>query len=95
MAVQREETNWAAHYYLAWALLEGQADEAEPHFNRAIELNEEKAARAHLALARLADGKGQRQLAIKHLDAYLALAPSASDAEMARQLADRLRKSNP
>lgn len=93
-AVEREETNWAAHFYLGWALLEDQSESAEPHLKRAIELNEQKAARAHLALARIADSKGQRQLAIEHLDAYLALQPDAADAEMARQLAERLRKMN-
>lgn len=94
-AILREETSWAAHLYLGWALLEGHADEAEPQFKRALELDEQKAARAHLALARLAEAKGQRQLAIQHLEAYLVLAPNASDAEMARHLAENLRKSNP
>jgi len=94
VAVSLEETNWAAHLYLGWALLEKHADEAEPQFKRALELDEVKAARAHLALARLADTKGDRQLAIQHLEAYLALAPDASDAEGARLLAERLRKSN-
>jgi len=94
VAVSLEETNWAAHLYLGWALLEKHADEAEPQFKRALELDEVKAARAHLALARLPDTKGDRQLAIQHLEAYLALAPDASDAEGARLLAERLRKSN-
>lgn len=91
-AVEREETNWAANFYLGWALLEDQSEIAEPYLKRAIELNEQKAARAHLALARIADSRAQRQLAIEHLDAYLALQPDAPDAEMARQLAERLKK---
>ncbi|HEV7375395.1 MAG TPA: tetratricopeptide repeat protein [Pyrinomonadaceae bacterium] len=93
-AVEREEANWTAHLYLGWALLEDQPESAVPHLKRAIELNEQKAARAHLALARIADSKGERQLAIEHLDAYLALQPDASDAAMARQLVERLRKMN-
>jgi tetratricopeptide (TPR) repeat protein len=95
IAVQREETSWAAHLYLGWALLEEHAAEATPHFERALELDEQKSARAHLALARLAEAKGQRQLAIRHLETYLRLAPDASDAEMTRRLLDNLRKPNP
>lgn len=93
-AVEREETNWAANFYLGWALLEDQSELAEPYLKRAIELNEQKAARAHLALARIADSHGQRQLAIEHLDAYLMLEPDAADAVMARQLSEQLKKKN-
>jgi hypothetical protein len=50
-----------------------------------------KAARAHLALARLAEAQGQREVAISHLEAYLLKAPKAHDAEATRRLADRLR----
>jgi tetratricopeptide (TPR) repeat protein len=90
-ALQLQEANWATHLYLGWALLESQSQEAEPHFKRALELDERKAARAHLALARLADAQGLRQLAIQHLEAYLALTPNAPDADVARRLADHLR----
>lgn len=90
-ALQLEEANWATHLYLGWALLESQPQEAEPHFKRALELDERKAARAHLALARLADAQGMRQLAIQHLEAYLALMPNAPDTDVARRLADHLR----
>jgi tetratricopeptide (TPR) repeat protein len=90
-AVGLEETNWAAHLYLGWALLETDGAKAEPHLKRALELDEEKAARAHLALARLAQEKGQRDAALEHLDAYVALAPDSPDAEAARRLAARLR----
>jgi tetratricopeptide (TPR) repeat protein len=91
-ALQIEEANWATHLYLGWALLESRPQEAEPHFKRALELSERKAARAHLALARLADSQGNRQLAIQHLEAYLSLMPNAPDAEAARKLADKLRR---
>jgi len=91
IAVQLQESNWAAHLYLGWSLLESDGEKAEPHLKRAIEIDEHKAARAHLALARLADAKGERQLALDHLDAYLALAPNAHDAEATRKLAERLR----
>jgi tetratricopeptide (TPR) repeat protein len=90
-ALRLEETNWAAHLFLGWALLEKEPEKAEIHFQRALKLDEQKAARAHLALARLADAKGLRELAIQHLDTYLALAPDAHDAEAARKLAERLR----
>ena len=90
-AIEKEPADWAAHFYLGWALLEERPAEAESHLKRAIELDEKMAARAHLALARIANSRNQRQLAIEHLDAYLALQPDASDAQMARQLAARLR----
>lgn len=91
-ALKLEEANWATHLYLGWALLESSSAESEPHFKRALELNERKAARAHLALARLADAKGQRQLAIQHLETYISLVPNAPDTESARKLADKLRQ---
>jgi tetratricopeptide (TPR) repeat protein len=91
-ALELDEPNWAAHLYLGWTLLETKPESAEPHFNRALQLDEHKAVRAHLALARIADAKGLRQIAIDHLEAYLKLAPDASDAESARLLAERLRR---
>lgn len=93
-ALKLEEPNWAAHLFLGWALLEKDEGKAGVHFTRALELDEQKAARAHLALARIANSKGQRQLAIQHLDAYLAISPDAHDAEAARRLAEQLRSSN-
>ena len=93
-ALRLEEPNWAAHLYLGWALLERDGDKAETHFGRALELDERKAARAHLALAQLAEAKGNRALALAHLDAYLTLAPKAHDAEATRKLAERLRSKN-
>jgi tetratricopeptide (TPR) repeat protein len=90
-ALRLAEASWAAHLYLGWALLEEEEAKAEPHFQRALEIDEHKAARAHLALARLAEVKGKRLVALGHLDAYLALAPNAPDAEATRKLAARLR----
>ena len=90
-ALRIAEASWAAHLYLGWALLEQDEARAAPHFERALEIDEHKAARAHLALARLAEEKGQRLVALSHLDAYLKLAPNADDAEATRKLAMRLR----
>jgi tetratricopeptide (TPR) repeat protein len=90
-AVTLEESSWASHLYLGWALLETSPEESEPEFKRAIQLNERKAARAYLALARLADSRGQNLLAIQYLEAYLTLMPNAADAEMARKLLAKLR----
>lgn len=91
-ALQLEESNWATHLYLGWALLETDEIRAERHFQRAVELDERRAARAHIALARIAEGRGQRQAALVHLDAYLTLNPTAADAEAVRKLAEKLRK---
>ncbi|MET0623195.1 MAG: tetratricopeptide repeat protein [Pyrinomonadaceae bacterium] len=93
-ALESDEANWATHLYLGWALLEDQPAQAVPHFVRALALDEQKAARAHLALARIAEQGGDRERAVQHLDAYLTLAPNANDVESARRLAERLRNPN-
>jgi Flp pilus assembly protein TadD len=90
-ALALDERDWATHYHLGWALLETEADKDESHLQRALDLDERKAARAHLALARIADARGQRRQAIAHLEAYIALAPDSADAPGARQLANHLR----
>lgn len=82
---------WEPHYYLGWALLETRAADARTHLLRALELDEARAARAHLALARIAHEQGQRGEAVKHLEAFLALSPDSQEAEAARALADKLR----
>jgi tetratricopeptide (TPR) repeat protein len=91
-ALELEEANWITHLYLGWALLEDEPERAEQYFSRALELNEQKAAQAHLSLARLVYRKGLRQDAIRHLEAYLALAPDAQDANAVRKLLSQLRK---
>lgn len=93
-ALQLEETSWVSHLYLGIGLMEKDAAEAEQHLRRALELNEQKAVRAYLSLARLASAKGQTQLAVEHLQTYLTLAPNAPDAESVRQLMERLRAKN-
>jgi tetratricopeptide (TPR) repeat protein len=82
---------WEPHYYLGWALLETRTDDAVTHLLRAVELDEAKAARAHLALARIAHERGQRDAAVKHLESFLALSPDSREAAAARALADKLR----
>lgn len=91
VALILDEANWEAHLYMGWALLEDAAHKAEPHLKRALELDDRRAVRAHLALARLAHSRGKTELAIKHLNEFLALAPDSEDAELARRLAEDLR----
>jgi tetratricopeptide (TPR) repeat protein len=91
-ALELEEANWVTHLHLGWALLKDEPAEAGRHFRRALELDERKAAQAHLSLARLAHDKGERPEAIRHLEAYLSLAPNAPDAEAVRKLLNQLRK---
>jgi tetratricopeptide (TPR) repeat protein len=91
-ALVLEEANWVTHLHLGWALLKDEPTEAEKHFTRALELDERKAAQAHLSLARLAHMRGMRPEAIRHLEAYLALAPEAPDADAVRKLLNQLRK---
>ena len=90
-ALELEEKSWAPHYFLGLALFDSNGEVAEKEFQRALELNEKKAARSHVALARLALRKGQQEVALKHLDTYLALEPNAPDAETVRKFAQRLR----
>jgi Tfp pilus assembly protein PilF len=91
VAASLPAAGWEAHYYLGWALLETRAGDAETHLRRALELDEARAARAHLALARLANERGQRAGAIAHLESFLTLSPDSQEAESARALADKLR----
>jgi tetratricopeptide (TPR) repeat protein len=91
-ALELEEANWVTHLHLGWALLETEPEEAERYFKRSLELDERKAAQAHLSLARLAYAKGSRPDAIRHLEAYLALAPDAPDAPAVRRLLGQLQK---
>lgn len=91
-ALELEEANWVTHLHLGWALLEAEPEEAERYFRRALELDERKAAQAHLSLARLAYAKGLRQDSINHLEAYLTLAPDAPDVPAVRRLLGQLQK---
>lgn len=91
-SLEREETSWAAHLYLGYALLDVDDEAAEPHFWRALKINEREAAEAHLALARLAHRYGYIKEAVEQLEAYLAVAPDAPDAADVKKLAERLRK---
>jgi tetratricopeptide (TPR) repeat protein len=91
-ALALEEANWATHLYLGWALLADEPAEAERHFARALELDEKRAAQAHLSLARLNHAKGMREESIRHLEAYLKLAPDAPDADAVRKLVGQLKK---
>lgn len=90
-AIELEETSWVSHLYLGWALLESAPPEAEIHFKRALDLNQRKAARAYLALARIADSQDDSELAIHYLETFLTLMPNATDADVARKLLARLR----
>lgn len=90
-AVGLPGAGWEPHYYLGWALLEKRPGDAETHLRKAVELDEVSAARAHLALARLAHERGQRAAAIAHLEAFLKLSPDSREAAAARALAEKLK----
>src|SRR5919202_2182909 len=70
-AIRLEESNWAAHFFLGWAEMTAEPADAEQHLNRALKLDERRAARAHLYLAKIAAAKGQKKQAVEHLNAYL------------------------
>jgi tetratricopeptide (TPR) repeat protein len=91
-ALAIEEANWVIHLHLGWALLADEPQKAEKHFKRALELEEQKAAQAHLSLARLAHERGDRKESIRHLEAYLSLAPNAPDSNAVRKLLGQLRR---
>jgi tetratricopeptide (TPR) repeat protein len=94
-AVRLDQASWSAHLYLGYALVDINDEEAEPHFWRALKLNEKEAAKAHLALARLADRYGYTKEALEQLDAYLRVEPNAPEADSVRKLAEKLRKKLP
>ena len=87
-----DENNWSAHLYLGYALVDAKDQEAEPHFWRALQINEREAAPAHLALARLAHRYGFLKEAVEQLEAYLEALPNAHDAGEVRNLAEKLKK---
>ena len=90
-AIQLEETSWAAHFFLGWAQMGVDNADAEQHLNRALKLDERRAARAHLYLAKIAVAKGEKKQAVEHLSAYLNLVPNAPDADAIRKSIERLR----
>jgi tetratricopeptide (TPR) repeat protein len=90
-AVRLAPESWESHFYLGWALLDSDSGRAETHLRRAVELDERRAARAHLGLARIANERGRRGEAVAHLEAFLKLSPDSEEAEAARSLAVKLR----
>jgi tetratricopeptide (TPR) repeat protein len=79
-AVETEPSSWRAHALLAEAMiLQGQRDDSVKQAERAIELGHERAASAQLILARAYASRGDqgdRDLAIKVLQAYLRSHPT-------------------
>lgn len=91
-ALELDESNWATNLYLGWSLLADDPAEAERYFARALELDEKRAVQAHLSLARIAHARGLREDSIRHLEAYLKIAPNAPDADAVRKLVGQLKQ---
>lgn len=68
----------------------GRVDEAITHFKESLRLNE-KLPGVHYNLALALAGAGQGSEAIQHFEAYLALSPTASDAEDVRAWIQKLK----
>jgi tetratricopeptide (TPR) repeat protein len=84
-AVEAEPFSWRAHALLAHALvLQQQNDEAIKEAQRAIDLGHERADSVQLILVRALAVSGQRDQAIKTLEAYVKAHPS--DAAAAKDL---------
>jgi tetratricopeptide (TPR) repeat protein len=91
VAVGLPGAGWEPFYYLGWTLLETRAGEAETHLRKAISLDEVRAARAYLALARIAHERGRLAEAVAHLETFISLSPDSKEAASARALAEKLR----
>jgi tetratricopeptide (TPR) repeat protein len=71
-AVETAPSSWRAHLLLSEALvMESKPDEAVNHAERAIELGHDRAASAQLVLARATLAKGNKDQAIRILEAYV------------------------
>jgi tetratricopeptide (TPR) repeat protein len=86
-AVEAEPASWRAHALLAEGfVLQDQHNEAVKHAERAIQLGHERAATVQLILARALAGRGDKDEAIKVLQAYVVAHPadSAASKDLAR-----------
>ncbi|MGB7846500.1 MAG: tetratricopeptide repeat protein [Candidatus Acidiferrum sp.] len=92
-AVETEPSSWRAHALFAEALvLQNQRDDAIKEAERAIELGHERAASVQLILVRALAGRGDKDEAIKVLEAYAQAHPK--DTAAGKDL-DRLKNPQP
>lgn len=90
-AVEAEPSSWRAHALLAEALeLQGKHDDAVNQGERAIQLGHERAASVQLILVRALAARGDREEAIKILQAYVQSHPADTVANQ-----DLVRLTNP
>lgn len=92
-AVKAKQDSAVAHFYLGRALTNlKRYDEAEKEFNSAITLGGDEMKEAHRMLGSMYLEKGDDKRAVAALEAYLALAPAAPDAEKLRTVIKQLKE---
>ncbi|MBA3567825.1 MAG: tetratricopeptide repeat protein [Pyrinomonadaceae bacterium] len=91
-ATQVNDGSALAHYYLGRALANSQRyEEAEKELLRALSIGGDEANSAHRYLGAIYNDRGDTKRAIKELETYLKLVPSAKDAEQIREIIRNLK----
>ena len=91
-ALKLDNRSAVAHYFLGQALANrGKFGEAEKELKAALEQGGDEMKEAHRILAIIYNSRGDKKLAIDHLENYLRLAPNAEDADQLRSVLQKLK----
>jgi Tfp pilus assembly protein PilF len=92
-ALEVKKNSSVVHYYLGRTLTELQRfDEAEKELKLALTDSDDQMTEVHRMLANLYIAKGENKQAVKVLETYLELVPTAPDAEKLRRVISELKK---
>jgi tetratricopeptide (TPR) repeat protein len=94
-ALKKNDQSAVGHYFLGQALAnQGLFEQAEKELLASLELGKEEMKEARRLLAILYSSRGAKKQAADELEAYLKLAPNASDAEQLKETIRKLKESN-
>jgi tetratricopeptide (TPR) repeat protein len=94
-ALKKNDQSAVGHYFLGQALANlGLFEQAEKELLASLELGKEQMKEAHRLLAIIYSSRGAKKQAAEELEAYLKLAPNASDAEQLKETIRKLKESN-
>jgi type IV pilus assembly protein PilF len=92
-ALKAKKNSPVVHYYLGRTLTElNRFKEAEKELDLALTHSDDQMTEVHRMLANLYIAKGENKRAVKALEKYLELVPTAPDADKLRQLISELKK---
>jgi Flp pilus assembly protein TadD len=95
-AIAKDESSAVGHYFLGQAMANlGLFADAEKELQRALQLGNDEMNEARRLLAIIYTNRGDKKLAADELEAYLKLAPNASDADQLRSKILELRGTKP